>query len=46
MTLGMTKETRVSRAKSNEHEVIVYCKQHPELKVIQAIDVIFKSQAR
>jgi hypothetical protein len=44
--LGKHHMAKISRAKSNEHEVIVYCKQHPELKVIQAIDVIFKSQAR
>jgi len=37
---------KIARAKSDEHNVIVYCKQHPEMKVIQAIDVIFKSQAR
>ena len=37
---------KIARAKSDEHNVIVYCKQHPEIKVIEAIDVIFKSQAR
>lgn len=37
---------KISRAKSDEHNVIVYCKQHPEVKVIQAIDVIFKSHAK
>lgn len=34
----------VTRAKSGEHEVIVYCKAHPELRVIQAIDVLFKNE--
>ncbi|WP_375778754.1 HdeA/HdeB family chaperone [Bradyrhizobium sp. ma5] len=34
----------VTRAKSGEHQVIVYCKAHPELKVIQAIDVLFKNE--
>jgi HdeA/HdeB family len=33
----------ITRTKSGEHEVIVYCKAHPELKVVQAIDVLFKS---
>jgi hypothetical protein len=37
---------KIARAKSDEHNVIVYCKQHPEMKIIEAIDVIFKSQAR
>jgi hypothetical protein len=36
---------KIARAKSDEHNVIVYCKQHPEMKVIEAIDVIFKRQA-
>lgn len=35
---------KISRAKADEHNVIVYCKQHPEMKVIEAIDVIFKRQ--
>jgi hypothetical protein len=33
----------IRKGKEAEHEVIVYCKAHPELKVIQAIDVVFKS---
>jgi hypothetical protein len=36
----------VTRAKSGEHQVIVYCKQHPEMRVIQAIDVLFKNEAK
>ena len=32
----------VSRAKSLQHEVIVYCKANPSKKVIEAIDVVFK----
>jgi hypothetical protein len=32
----------VSRARSLQHEVIVYCKANPGKKVIQAIDVVFK----
>jgi hypothetical protein len=34
----------IMRAKSGEHEVIVYCKAHPELKIIQAIDIILKDE--
>jgi hypothetical protein len=33
----------VSKGKEAEHEVILYCKAHPELKIIQAMDVVFKS---
>ena len=33
----------VTRAKLFEHEVIVYCKANPEIKIIQAMDIIFKS---
>ena len=32
----------IRKGKEAEHEVIVYCKAHPELKIIQAIDVVFK----
>jgi len=33
----------VDRAKSLEHQVIVYCKAKPDMKVIEAIDVVFKT---
>ena len=33
----------VSKGKEAEHEVILYCKAHPELKIIQAMDVVFKN---
>ncbi|MFK4508339.1 HdeA/HdeB family chaperone [Bradyrhizobium daqingense] len=33
---------QVTRAKSLEHEVIVYCKTNPGRKIIEAIDVVFK----
>ena len=33
---------RVDRAKTLEHELIVYCKANQDKKVIQAIDVVFK----
>ena len=32
----------VARAKEAEHEVIVYCKAHPNEKIIEAIAVVFK----
>jgi HdeA/HdeB family protein len=33
---------KVDRAKDLEHQIIVYCKEHQDKKVIQAIDVVFK----
>jgi hypothetical protein len=36
----------ITRVKPGEHLVIQYCKQHPELKVIQAIDVVLKEQRK
>lgn len=44
--LGKKHFAHITRAKSGEHQVIVYCKQHPELKVIQAIDVVLKNEAK
>jgi hypothetical protein len=35
----------VSRAKMGEHELILYCKAHPEMKIIEAIDVLLKDEA-
>jgi len=32
----------IRKGKEAEHELIVYCKAHPELRIIQAIDVVFK----
>jgi hypothetical protein len=34
---------KVDRAKGLEHEIIVYCKEHQDKRVIQAIDVVFKN---
>jgi hypothetical protein len=34
---------KVDRAKTLEHELIVYCKNNQGKKVIQAIDVVFKA---
>jgi hypothetical protein len=33
----------IRKGREAEHEVIVYCKANPELKIIQAIEVVFKS---
>jgi hypothetical protein len=33
----------VDRAKSLEHEIIVYCKANPDVTAIGAIDVVFKA---
>ncbi len=42
---GLAKKhyAHITRAKSGEHQVIVYCKAHPQAKVIEAIDLLFKS---
>jgi HdeA/HdeB family len=34
----------VTRAKLFEHEVILYCKAHPDVKIISAIDVLLKEE--
>jgi hypothetical protein len=33
----------IRKGREAEHEVIVYCKANPEIKIIQAIDIVFKS---
>src|SRR4249919_2119446 len=33
----------IRKGREAEHELIVYCKAHPQLRIIQAIDVVFKS---
>ena len=33
----------ILKGKEVEHDVIVYCKAHPELRIIQAMEVVFKS---
>jgi hypothetical protein len=32
----------IGRSKETEHEVIVYCKANPQVKIIEAIDIVFK----
>ena len=34
----------IARSKALEHEVIVYCKAHPEARLIEAIDVMLKQE--
>ena len=41
--LGKKHMMKVDRAKTLEHELIVYCKANSDKKVIQAIDVVFKA---
>src|ERR1700743_33080 len=43
---GLAKKhfAHITRAKSGEHQLIVYCKANPELKIIQAIDVLLKNE--
>ncbi len=40
--LGKHHKMKVDRAKKVEHEVIVYCKEHRDQKVIHAMDEVFK----
>jgi HdeA/HdeB family len=43
---GLAKKhfAHITRAKSGEHELILYCRAHPQLKIIEAIDVLLKSE--
>jgi hypothetical protein len=43
---GLAKKhfAHITRGKELEHEVIVYCKEHPQLRIIDAIAVIFKDE--
>jgi len=33
----------ITKGKEAEHEVILYCKAHPELRIIDAMQVVFKN---
>jgi hypothetical protein len=33
----------IRKGREAEHQLIVYCKAHPQLRIIQAIDIVFKS---
>jgi hypothetical protein len=43
---GLAKKHFVNfpRAKGGEHELIMYCKAHPEIRIIQAIAVLLKDE--
>jgi hypothetical protein len=32
----------IKKGREAEHELIVYCKANPQLRIIQAIDIVFK----
>ena len=34
----------IARSKELEHEVIVYCKANPQIRIIEALDVMFKQE--
>src|SRR5215813_10956313 len=34
----------IARSKELEHEVIVYCKANPQMRIIEAMDVILKQE--
>jgi hypothetical protein len=37
-------DAHITRAKAGEHQPTVYSKAHPELKIIQAMDVLLKNE--
>jgi len=43
---GLAKKhyAHITRAKAGEHQLILYCKAHPELKIIDAIDTLLKNE--
>jgi hypothetical protein len=43
---GLAKKhfAHIARVKPGEHMLIVYCKGHPEVKVIEAIDLLLKNE--
>jgi hypothetical protein len=42
--LAKAHRAKISRIKDDEHLVIVYCKANPQLRIIQAIDTVFKGK--
>jgi hypothetical protein len=42
--LGKKHYFNIARSKELEHEVIVYCKAHPQIRIIEAIDVMLKQE--
>ncbi|NEU95581.1 hypothetical protein FNJ47_06995 [Bradyrhizobium sp. UFLA 03-164] len=45
---GLAKKhfAHITRAKSGEHQLILYCKAHPGVKIIEAIDVLMKDEGK
>jgi len=45
---GLAKKhyAHITRAKSGEHQLIVYCKAHPGVKIIEAIDLLLKNEGK
>ena len=45
---GLAKKhfANIARGKEAEHEVIVYCKANPEVKIIKAIDTVIKEMRK
>lgn len=43
---GLAKKhfAHITRAKSGEHQLILYCRAHPQLKIVEAIDVLLKNE--
>ncbi|MET4389045.1 hypothetical protein ABIB73_004810 [Bradyrhizobium sp. F1.4.3] len=43
---GLAKKhfAHITRAKSGEHELILYCRAHPDLKIIEAVDTLLKNE--
>jgi hypothetical protein len=42
--LGKKHFFNIARSKELEHEVILYCKANPQIRIIQAIDVMLKEE--
>lgn len=42
--LGKKHFFNIARSKELEHEVIVYCKANPQVRIIEALDVMFKEE--
>lgn len=45
---GLAKKhyAHISRGKAGEHQLIVYCKAHPEVKIIDAISLLLKNEGK
>ncbi|MDE5460343.1 HdeA/HdeB family chaperone [Bradyrhizobium sp. CSS354] len=43
---GLAKKhfAHITRAKSGEHQLILYCRAHPDLKIVEAIDTLLKNE--